>query len=93
MATAAMGLEKRSRSSIEVVEDSLSIDGHQLSLRVRAGWDQLQELTTYIAPPQKRESLLLNKNLLKNPDDLAGYVQLCLLRSEIPWLCHNGSLA
>jgi hypothetical protein len=71
-AGAAGGLEKRPRSSIEVVEDSLSIDGHQLNIRIRPATRDLTQISTYIAPPQKRESLLLNKNLLKNPDDLSG---------------------
>jgi hypothetical protein len=71
-ASAAGGLEKRPRSSIEVVEDSLSIDGHQLNIRIRPAATRDTQIGTYIAPPQKRESLLLNKNLLKNPDDLSG---------------------
>lgn len=64
--------------SIEVLEDSLSIDSHQLGAHHRTGFrkDPLdaRALSAIISPPQKREGLLLDRNQLKNPDDLAGYV-------------------
>jgi len=66
--------------TIEVIEESVSVDSRsKVALRKGARkWDDFDNmessvLSTIILPPAKRDGLLRQEGLLKNPNDLSGW--------------------